>query len=164
MQKKSRVIIGLMITSLITATLAYHAIAQDVAPANTPADIIDRVMALVGQGRIDDAMNIMDDLKNQPDLNQAIRGQLIDLRSQQLQYHSYDIAAVQKFTGNFQKFDVIANYEQQPILFRFTFYRPRAGGDGKWTVHYLGVHPSVVDVMEILKDSPVEYPRTGGGR
>jgi hypothetical protein len=132
--------------------------AQDAAPAPvpTPNDVIDQIMGQIGQGRIDDAVGMMDGLKNQADLKSAARSRLITLRDDQGQYHGYDIAAVQRFTPQLQTDDVLAYYDDQPVLIRFHFYRPILTG-GKWAILGFQVSTSIEEMKDILKDTPVDY-------
>ncbi len=150
-----RIAISVLAVIGILSAVAYRVTAQDAAaPGSKPAEIVDRVMGLIGQGRVDDAVTMMDGFKNHPDFKEGVRNQLISLRTEQGQYHGYDIAATQRFTPNFQKLDVLANYEDQPVLLRFSFYRPST--DGKWTVLWFRVNSSVAETVDILRDSQAE--------
>jgi hypothetical protein len=160
MKRTSRIVLTGLAVCLLTAMFGFRVTAQN-APAGSPAEIVGNVMDMIGQGRLDDAVNLMDGLNSHDDLKQDVRGQLLHLRDEQGHYHGYDIAATQKFTANFQRIDVIANYDQQPVLIRISFYRPM-GSEGKWTVLYFHIHTNVVEILDILKDSPVDYAEAGG--
>jgi hypothetical protein len=134
--------------------------AQDTPPAvlATPSDVISQIMSLVGQSRIDEAIALMDGFKNQPELREAARTGLLHLREEDGTYRGYDIAAVQKFTGQFQTDDVMAYYDEQPVLFRFHFYRPQTQDNTKWVVLGFQVSTTQQEITEVLKDTPAEYP------
>jgi hypothetical protein len=149
-------IVGL--TGFLVPVLTHHAKAQDAPPAVlSPTEIIDQIMSRIGQGRIDDAVGMMEGLKNQGDLQQAARNRLITLRDDQGQYHGYDVAAVQRYTPQLQTVDVLAYYDNQPVLFRFHFYRPVVANGGKWAILGFQVSTAVQEMADILKDTPVDY-------
>jgi len=130
--------------------------AQDV-PAGfpPPSEIISQMMSLIGQNKIDEATAMMDGLKDQPDARNIARDKLIHLRDEQGVYRGYDIAASQRFTGQFQIVDVMAYYDQQPVLMRFHFYRPQLTSG--WNVLGFQIQTSVQDITTILHDMPVDY-------
>ena len=156
--------VSLFVCILILASIAMLSFqlratkAQD-APAGptaaTPTEIIDQMMGLIGQNKVDDATNLMEGFRNQPDARNAARDKLIHLREEYGNYHGYDIAAFQKFTPQFQTADVMAYYEQEPILLRFHFYRPTV--DGPWNVLGFQITTSSQEITEILKETPVDY-------
>jgi hypothetical protein len=139
---------------LLVPAITHRVKAQDAAAAAvaTPNDIIDQFMTQVGQNNIDNAVSVMDGLKVDADLKQSARDTLIRVRTDQGQYHGYDIAAVQSFTGRFETFDVLAYYDQQPVLFRFHFYRPDTQNNGKWDILGFQVHTDLAEVVAELKD------------
>jgi hypothetical protein len=126
-------------------------------PVATPTEVVDQIMVLIGQGRIDDGVALMEGLKAQSDMRQAARSRLIALRNDQGTYRGYDIAAVQRFSGQFQTVDVLAYYDEQPVLFGFHFYRPQVQDNVKWMVLGLQVTTSVQEITDVLKDTPVDY-------
>ena len=128
MQKVSALAVLIAVVSagvLMSWQRPTHAQAQDV-PAGfaPPSEIIGQMMGLIGQNKIDEATAMMDGLKDQPDARNAARDKLIRLRDELGAYRGYDIAASQRFTSQFQIVDVMAYYDQQPVLMRFHFYRP----------------------------------------
>jgi len=60
-------------------------------------------------------------------------------------------------SGQFQTLDVLAYYDQQPVLFRFHFYRPQKQDAVKWMVLGLHVITGLQEITELLKDTPVDY-------
>lgn len=136
--------------------------AQDASPSVTgpavtaPADIIDQMMSLIGQNRIDDATALMGNLKSAPDLRSTAREQLSHLHDDQGSYHGYELAAVQKFSNQFQTFNVMAYYDEQPVLLRFHFYRTQ--NTGSWNVNGFQAVTNVAEITEVLKDTPIDYP------
>jgi hypothetical protein len=123
--------------------------------ATASTDVVDQMMNLIGQNRIDDATLLMGNLKSLPDVRNVARDQLIHLRDDQGAYHGYDIASVQRFTANFETDNVIAYYDQQPVLIRIHFYR--TDGKSGWNVLGFQVVTSLPELVEMLKDTPVEY-------
>ena len=113
------------------------------------------MMNLIGQNKVDDATNMMDGLKNEPDARNAARDKLIHLRDEQGTYRGYDIAATQRFTPQFQTVDVMAYYDQQPVLLRFHFYRPQ--NNGTWNVLGFQITTVTQEIVDILRDTPVDY-------
>jgi hypothetical protein len=130
------------------------------ASAQPPATgTIDRVMAHIVAGRIDDALAAIDFLKEQPDTRAVLRDRLTRITNTQQQHcYGYDVAAVQRFSDRLQSVAVLAYYDQQPYLFRFELYHPQGKADEPWLIQELSIHPNVT---EELKDTPVEY---WGGR
>ena len=120
-----------------------------------PSAVIEQMMGLIGQNRIDDAIGMMEGLKDQAEARNTARDELIHLRDQTGVYRGYDIAAIQRFTPQFQTVDVMAYYDLQPVLLRFHFYRPQL--TGPWNV--LGFQETTVmrEIVEILRDTPVDY-------
>ncbi len=149
----------ILMIGLMSPSLTHRAKAQDAgdAPPATPQQIIDQIMGQIGQGRIDDAIGNMEGLRNQIELRQAARVRLIGLSNEQGQYAGYDIAAVQKFTSRFQTINVMAYYNEQPVLFRFAFYRPQVANNGKWLILGFQVNTAVAEIVDVLKDTPVDY-------
>jgi hypothetical protein len=136
--------------------------AQDAAtappvPVATPSELVDQIMGLIGQGKIDDSIALMEGLKNQPDLREAARNRLVRLREDEGNYHGYDIAAVQRFTSQFQTLDVLAYYDDQPVLMRLHFYRPQKDDSVKWMVLEFQVHTGLAEITDELKDTPIDY-------
>jgi hypothetical protein len=125
-------------------------------PSYAPA--IDNFMDLLGKGKIDEALATIDFYKNQPDAKQVMRDRLIQLNAQQSHYYGYDVVAVQRFSSRLQSVSVVACYDLQPILFHFDFYHPEAGGNQPWIIPGFSMHE---DVVEELKDVPVDYHPTG---
>jgi hypothetical protein len=126
-----------------------------------PSDVIDQIMGLIGQGKIDEAVGMMEGLKAQPNLREAARDSLIHLHDEQGPYRGYDIAAIQRFTGQFETADVLAYYDEQPVLLRFHFYRPQKQNDIKWMVLGFQVSTALPEITEVLKDTPVNYVGRG---
>jgi hypothetical protein len=155
MKRRLPILCGVLIATGLIPLLALHVRAQDAAAVPTPNELIDQMMSQIGQGRIDDAVGMMDGLKNQADLKSAARSRLINLRDDQGQYHGYDIAAVQRFTSQLQTDDVLAYYDDQPVLIRLHFYRPIA--NGKWAILGFQVSTSIQEINDVLKDTPVDY-------
>lgn len=160
MHKKYPITITAVTASLI---LAGHAMrvtkAQDAPPPaiSTPTEVVDQIMGLIGQGRIDDGVGMMEGLKTQANLRQAARDRLIQLRDEEGTYRGYDVAAIQRFTNQFQIMDVLAYYDNEPVLFRFHFYRPQTTDTAKWMVLGFQVTTSTQEITEVLKDTPVDY-------
>jgi hypothetical protein len=150
----------LLAVGLILATFALRPTkAQDVPPQQlaAPTEVIDQVMNLIAQGRIDDGVALMEGVRSDPDLRQATRSRLSRLHAELGDYHGYDIASTQRFTNQFEVVDVMANYEQQPVLLRFTFYRPQNQDGVKWVVLGFQINTALPEIADILKDTPVEY-------
>ena len=126
-------------------------------PLATPEETVAPIMAQIGAGKIDEAVAMMDGLNSQPNLKEAARDRLLHLRDEQGRYRSYDIAAVQKFTKQFQTLDVMAYYDLQPVLLRFHFYRAQLDPSVKWTILGFQETSSMQEIVDILKDTPVEY-------
>jgi hypothetical protein len=126
-------------------------------PVATPTEVVDQIMGLIGLGRIDDGIALMEGLNSQPDLRNIARDRLIHLRDEQGVYRGYEVAAEQRFTNQFQTLDVLAYYEQQPVLFRFHFYRPLTQPGTKWMVLGFQVTTALQEITEQLKDTPVDY-------
>jgi hypothetical protein len=152
------------VISCIALILAGHALrsakAQDAPPPPavlTPTQVVDQIMTLIGQGRIDDAVSMMEGLKTQSDMRQAARTHLIALRNDEGAYRGYDIAATQRFSGQFEIVNVLAYYDDQPVLVRLHFYRPQLRDDIKWMVLDLEVMTSLHEMTEVLKDTPIDY-------
>jgi hypothetical protein len=161
MQKRYSVAITAVAVSLILL-VGYRlqsSKAQDTpAPAvAAPTEVVDQIMGLIGQGRIDDGVAMMEGLKNQVDQRQAARDRLIHLRDEEGTYRGYDVAAIQRFTNQFEIMDVLAYYGDQPVLFRFHFYRPQTSNSVKWMVLGFQVTTSTQEITEVLKDTPVDY-------
>ncbi len=160
MKQKLYFALMVIVTVLVVQLIPHHVHAQDAgAPpvVQAPSEVIDQIMSRIGQGQIDNAVGMMEGLKNQGELQQAARNKLIGLRDDQGQYKGYDVAAVQRFTPQLQIVDVLAYYENQPVLFRFHFYRPVASSSGKWAILGFQVSTSVQDISEVLKDTPIDY-------
>jgi len=159
MKRSIPIVLAIVLTAVLICAITHRAKAQDAAaPAvATPNEVIDQIMSRIGQGRVDDAVAMMEGLKNQGDMQQAARNRLITLRDDQGQYHGYDIAAVQRFTPQVQSVDVLAYYDSQPVMFRFHFYRPVVENNGKWAILGFQVSTAVQEMAETLKDTPVDY-------
>ena len=140
---------------LLIPAIAHRVKAQDAAgaPVGSPNEIIDQFMNQVGQNQIDNAVSVMDGLKIDAELKQSARNDLIRVRNDQGQYHGYEIADVQRFTGRFQTVDVLAYYDQQPALFRFHFYRPDALNNGKWDILGFQAHTDLPEIVTMIKDA-----------
>ena len=145
--------IGLLIPAVTHRARAQDAAAPAVPPPN---EIIDQIMTQVAQNQIDDAVALMDGLKNQAELKESARSALLRLRTDQGQYHGYELAATQKFTSRFETVDVLAYYDQQPVLMRFHFYRPDLQNNGKWAILGFQVSTDLPEVLTILKEAAVE--------
>jgi hypothetical protein len=126
-------------------------------PVATPTEVLDQIMTLIGQGRIDDGVSMMEGLKSQLDLRQDARSRLLRLHNDEGTYRGYDVAAIQRFTGQFQTVDVLAYYDQQPVLLRFHFYRPQIQDGVKWNVLGFRVVTDLAEITDLLKDTPVDY-------
>lgn len=159
MKRAISILLALVFTGFLIPTTGHRASAQDTGATAvaTPAEVIDQTMNLIGQGRIDDAVAGMEGLKNQTELKQEARARLITLRDDQGQYHGYDIAAIQHLTGQFERIDVLAYYDDQPVLFRYHFYRPQVQNGGKWAILGFQISTSVAEISDILRDTPVDY-------
>jgi hypothetical protein len=155
MKNRVSIICLILVAAVVIPLVGRHVRGQDAAAVPMPNEVIDQIMGQIGQGRIDDAVGMMDGLRNQADLKAAARSRLINLRDDQGQYHGYDIAAVQRFTPQLQSDDVLAYYDDQPVLIRFHFYRPVAAG--RWAILGFQVSTSIQEIKEILRDTPVEY-------
>ena len=109
----------ILVIGLIVAGLSLRETrADDAATAAVagPNEVVDQIMGLIGQGKIDEAVGMMEGLKTQPELREAARDRLVRLRDEQGPYRGYDIAAVQRFTSQFETLDVLAYYDEQPVL------------------------------------------------
>ena len=138
--------------------------AQDAPPAipGGAAGVVDKIMGLVGNGQIDQAVPLMDVLKNQPDLREDARTKLLRLRDGQLgTYRGYDIATTIRFSPRLQTLDVLAYYDQQPVLLRFEFYHPQASDAVPWSVLDFRVDTDVAAAIEVLRE---DAPGIGVGR
>jgi hypothetical protein len=138
---------------------AMAAAATPAGPSNGAPQAVDRIMSQIVVGRIDEALGGIDFLKQQPDVRTELRNRLTQLADQQQRLYGYDIAAVQRFSDRLETLSVLAYYEQQPILFKFELYRPQGHTDQPWLVQSMSIN---IDVMEELKDTPVDY--LGGRR
>jgi hypothetical protein len=152
-----------VVTILAAGNFSRPLQAQDSPQAviSNPTDLVDQIMALIGQSRVDEAIALMDGLKNQPELREAARSRLLHLREDQGVYRSYEVAAVQKFTGQFQTTDVLAYYDEQPVLLRFHLYRPQKQDNVKWIVLGFQTTTALEEITEVLKDTPIDYPAHG---
>jgi hypothetical protein len=154
--------VALVIGLVVAGVMLRESRAQDAsAPVASPTDVVDQIMGLIGQGKIDEAVGMMEGLKAQPELREAARDRLIHLRDEQGPYRGYDVAAVQRFTGQFETLDVLAYYDEQPVLLRFHFYRPQTQNSIKWMVLGFQASTAVQEITEILKDTPVDYVGRG---
>ncbi len=157
--RRRSILLAAIVLSAVSLTLFHTATRADDAAAPAvvapPLEVIDQMMNLIGQNQVDQATNMMDGLKNQPEMRNVARDKLIHLHDEQGVYHGYDVAATQRFTPQFQTVDVLAYYDQQPVMLRFHFYRPLK--DGSWNVLGFQITTSVQEISEILKDTPVDY-------
>ena len=152
--------VGLLIFGLLLSTHHPAATQADdglTLPLATPEETVAPIMAQIGAGKIDEAVAMMDGLNAQPNLKEAARDRLLHLRDEQGKYRSYDIAAVQKFTSQFQTLDVMAYYDLQPVLLRFHFYRSQLDPSVKWTILGFQETSSLQEIVDILKDTPIDY-------
>jgi hypothetical protein len=161
MRPKVRLIVALLAVAIVAgAAVTVHSAGQTTAQPGWTG-VVDRLMSQIGTGKIDDALATIDFLKDQPDARAALRERLIEItNAQQQRYYGYDVAAVQRFTDRLQTVSVLAYYGEQPLIFRFEFYRPQQREDQPWVIQSLSLHPNVT---EELKDVPVDYfgHRTG---
>ena len=152
-----------MIISICVVYLVVHRIPVSRADdglsvlAASPSEAIDQIMVQIGAGKIDDAISMMDGLNTQPTLRDAARDRLLRLRDEQGKYRGYDIAAVQRFTPQFQTFDIMAYYDLQPVLLHFHFYRAQMDGSSKWAILGFQETASLQELVDILKDKPMDY-------
>jgi hypothetical protein len=144
---------------LLVVGLAIQARSAEETTRSAPLADVERIMGLIGNGKIDEAMTGNDFLKNEPDGRQAIRAQLIGLRDSQQHYYGYDVAAVQRFSPRLQTVWVLAYYDQRPVLMHMQFYRPTGRADEGWTVLDFRLDENFA---EVLKDVPVDYPGHAG--
>jgi hypothetical protein len=121
----------------------------------TPSDIVDQIMGLIGTNRIDDAIARNDFLKNTPDARETARGSLIHLRDELGTYRGYDIVAIHRFSPRLQTIHVLAYYDQQPIVLDFGFYNATGHDNGPWTIPFFHI---ASNAPEELKDVPMDYP------
>lgn len=116
---------------------------------------VDRMMALLGSGQIDDAMSSPTFLRDDPGSRESVRSRLIDLRGTQAKYLGYDIVAIQRLSDRLQIGSVLAYYDVRPVLFKIHYYRASGRPEDPWTVLRFDV---VDDVIAELKDVPTDYP------
>jgi len=134
--------------------------AQDSAPVvavATPTEVVDQIMTQIGQNQIDDAVSLMEGLKDQPELRQAARESLVHVRETEGTYRGYDVASIQRFSPRFQTMKVLAYYDDQPVLLRIHFYRPQKQDGVKWLVLSFHVITELPEMTEMLKDTPIDY-------
>lgn len=125
----------------------------DVAPAYM--DDLDKIMGYIGDGKVDDAVAMMDVMKKNPDLREQTRSRLGDLHLQEGNAFGYDVVSVQRFSDRLHMVSALAYYQDVPVLFRLEMYHPK-GRDDAWIVLDFQVH---MNVAEELKDTPVDYIR-----
>ncbi len=119
-----------------------------------PAKVIDNIVTVLVNGKVDDAVSLMAGLKDYPDERDAARNTLLTLQGEQGQPLGHDLVAVQKYSGRMEADDVLVYFEKVPVLMRFTMYEPRANAD--WQVLALAVLPAG-KIGETLHDAPVDY-------
>jgi hypothetical protein len=149
---KSRARIASVVFAIAIVAIAIKPIRAD-DTGNTPSAAIDRIMGLIGQGKVDDAMT-GDFLKDDPDARQAIRARLIALRDEQQHYYGYDIPAIQRVSPRLQTLWILAYYDEHPVLFRAQFYRPTGQASDPWKVLEFVVETTP---SEALKEMPIDY-------
>jgi len=125
----------------------------DVQPAYM--DNVDKVMNAIGDGKVDDAVALMDVMKKNPDLREQTRSRLNDLHLQEGNGYGYDVVSVQRFSDRLHIVSVLGYYQDFPVLFRFQMYHPKGQND-PWMVLDFEIH---ANVAEELKDTPIDYVR-----
>jgi hypothetical protein len=158
MRRFSALVLIVLVGSIAIFWVQLNPTKAQEAPAggSSPSDVIDQMMMQISQNRIDNATALMGNLRSTPDLRSAARDQLDHLHDDQGTYHGYEIVAIQKISNQFQTFNVMAYYDQQPVLLRFHFYRPQAAAS--WNVIGFQAVTSIADMTEVLKDTPIDYP------
>lgn len=146
---------AVIVMLLVVAGWAIQARSAEETARNSPLADVGRIMDLIGNGKIDEAMAGNDFMKNEPDARQSVRSQLINLRDSQQHYYGYDVAAVQRFSSRLQTVWVLVYYDQRPVLAHMQFYRPTGRTDDPWAVLDFRLDDNLT---ETLKDVPVDYP------
>ena len=150
-------------TAILVAVTVRRSAAQDGAPAAGPARAVDKIMAFIGNNQIDDAVGQMDGVKDNADQKAAVRGALLNVRDVPHlgAYHTYDVAAVVRYSPHLQTLDVLACYDLQPILYRFQYYQP--SDNVAWQVLDLRVDANLTTATETLRDDAANVSLGRGG-
>ena len=154
MSHRSKLTLSALLVALISAWTFKPSTAQDRPAPSAYTTSIDRVMSNIVAGRIDEALAAIDFLKEQPDARAVLRQRLVTTANEQVHCYGYEITAVQSYSKHLHTVWVLGYYEQQPMLFRFEFYRPQAREDKPWVIQGLSLYPNVT---EELKETPVDY-------
>ncbi len=115
---------------------------------------IEKIMGLIGNGKIDDAIAAMDSFKDHPEEREGIRGRLIEIGNSQQKYNGFDVIATQRYSERLEGVWVLAYYDQAPLMFQFVLYHPSGRADQPWAITAFHLRE---DVLEELKDVPVDY-------
>jgi hypothetical protein len=154
---------GAVVAAVVAGWAVRRTAAQEDAPVPSdaaPTAVVDKVMGLIGSGQIDDALSAMPGLNQQQEQKAAAQQDLIRTRDAQFgTYRGYDVATTVRFTPRFQAVDVLGNYDKQPVLFRFEFYKPQDSLG--WQVEDLRVDPTIATIVETLRE---DAPGLGAGR
>ncbi len=135
------------------------------APSGGAAGAVDKLMASVGGGQLDDAAAFMDRLKTPTAVRDGARDALLKLRELQLgDYHGYDVATTVRSSPRFETVDVLAYYDQQPVLIRIDFYHPQADDAVPWTILDFRVDPNLTTAVEVLREDAPGLAVGRGGR
>ena len=149
--------------ALVVAMTVRRSAADDDAPAGGPTATLERVMGAIGDGKIDDAVGLMDGLRARADQKDAARVALLAVRDGQLgAWHGSDVAEVVRFTARLQTVDEVGYFDQQPVLYRFECFEPVAGGP--WQVLNLKVEPDLNNQVETLREDAGGVSLGRGGR
>lgn len=140
--------------------------AQDAPPLSGSAEsAVEKVMDHLGHGDIEEAVRLMDRPTGGADLRADARAKLIALRDAQVgAYHGYDVAQTVRFTARVQVLDVMAYYDQQPVLVRFQLYHPAVEESAGWSVLAFEVQPDLTVALQVLREDAPNVAAGRGGR
>jgi hypothetical protein len=108
---------------------------------------VQELLALYGQGKIDDMLQRMPvaPAQNRDDF-ENLRRELIGLTNVAGRYQGFDIVTSLPLSGRYCELYVLAYFEKEPILFDFGFYK---AGDA-WQVQRFKVRPDIDTFLDAM--------------
>lgn len=143
MRPDQRTISSFFATALLLLIASPALLAQEPTTANDAQQIDQPYLALletlidhVGEGRIDDAIGILQDetSKGVPDASrESLKRTLAAIYGGGGKYDGHEIIAVRPVSDRLHRVYAIGYHERQPLVYTFTMYR----FDGQWKINHV---------------------------
>ena len=111
--------------------------------------LLETLIDHVGEGRIDDALTILenDTSKGVPEQSRdSLKRTLANIYGGGGKYEGHEMVALEMVSARLHRAYAIAYHERQPVIYTFTMYQ----FDGEWKMHHVNWNDNIAELAEIV--------------